>query len=58
MPDVDIPAEGYAERFGEPLWEFDLPAAGGTVKVSKKTSLGPLTITVSGTFTITQAAPG
>ncbi len=40
--DSDLPADGYAERFGEPLAEFDLPAIGGTVPVSKSDAIGGL----------------
>lgn len=52
---ADIQAEGHAERFGDPLLQFDLPAAGGTVRVSK-TSLvgGQFRVTVKGTFTVTR----
>ncbi len=50
---ADIPAEGHAERFGEALMEFELPAAGGTVTVSKTAAIGGIfQVTVKGTFTV------
>lgn len=53
---ADIPAEGYAERFEEPLMELDLPAAGGTVAIDRKASVGGvLLVTVKGSFAITVA---
>ena len=52
---ADIAAEGHAERFGEALLEFDLPAAGGTVRVSRTTAIGGVfKVTVKGTFTVTR----
>jgi hypothetical protein len=53
---ADIPAEGYAERFGDPLQEFELPAAGGTVQVNKTRGIGGsnMMVTVKGTFTVTR----
>ena len=42
-------ADGHAERFGEPLGEFDLPAAGGTVPISKTAAIGGIfQVTVEG----------
>ncbi len=50
---ADIGATGHLERFGEPLLEFDLPAAGGTVRVSKSADVGGIfRVTVKGTFTV------
>ncbi len=55
---ADIPAEGHAERIGEPLMQFDLPAAGGMVRVSKSTLVGGLfKVTLKGTFTVTPTKP-
>jgi hypothetical protein len=52
---ADIPAKGHAERFGEPLQSFDLPAANGTVNVNKTGAVGGIfQITVKGTFTVTR----
>ena len=51
--DTDLPADGYAERFGEPLGEFDLPVAGGTVPISKSAAIGGLfQVTVEGSFVV------
>jgi hypothetical protein len=53
---ADIAAEGHAERFGEPLMELDLPAAGGTVAVDRKASVGGiLVVTVKGSFEVAVA---
>ena len=53
--EADLPAEGHAERFGEPLGEFDLPAAGGTVPISKTAAIGGLfNVTIEGSFTVTR----
>lgn len=53
---ADIPAEGHSERFGEALAEFDLPATGSPVQVSRKASIGGIMqVAVSGTFTVTLA---
>jgi hypothetical protein len=50
---ADIPAEGHAERFGEALATFELPAAGGSVKVSKTASIGGvMQVTIKGTFAV------
>ncbi len=50
-------ADGHAERFGEPLGQFDLPAAGGTVNISKTAAVGGLfQVTVEGTFVVTRSA--
>ena len=52
--ELDLPAEGYLDRFGEPLAEFDLPAAGGSVAVSTTTAVGGIVdVTVDGTFVVT-----
>ena len=49
-------ADGHAERFGEPLGQFDLPAAGGTVNISKTAAVGGvLQVTVEGAFVVTRA---
>ena len=51
---AEIPAEGHAERFGEALMEFDLPAAGGPTTVSKSAAIGGIfVVTVKGVFTVT-----
>lgn len=51
---AEIPAEGHAEQFGEALMEFDLPAAGGTVTVSKTAAIGGIfQVTIKGDFTVT-----
>jgi hypothetical protein len=50
----EIGGQGHAERFGEALMEFDLPAGGGTVRVSKTASIGGVMfVAVKGTFTVT-----
>jgi hypothetical protein len=55
--EVDLPAEGYADRFGEPLAEFDLPADGGTTTVSTSKAVGGVvTVTVDGTFAVAKPA--
>jgi hypothetical protein len=52
---ADIAAEGHAERFGDPLATLELPAAGGTVRVSKTSSIGGvMNVTIKGTFTVTK----
>jgi hypothetical protein len=53
--DADLPADGYAERFGEPLAEFDLPAAGGTVPISTTAAIGGLfQVTIEGSFVVSK----
>jgi hypothetical protein len=50
--------QGHAERFGEALMEFDLPAAGGRVAISKSANIGGvMQVAVKGTFTVTLARP-
>lgn len=57
MGHADLPADGYIERFGEPLAEFDLPAAGGTVPISKAAAVGGLfQVTVEGSFVVTKGS--
>jgi hypothetical protein len=55
---ADIAAEGHAERFGEALGTFDLPAVAGSTTISKSKSIGGvLQVTIKGTFTVTVADP-
>jgi hypothetical protein len=55
--EADLPVEGHAERFGEALAEFDLPAVGGTVPVSKTAAIGGvLNVAIEGSFTVTKEA--
>ena len=55
---ADIGAEGHAERFGEALRTFDVPAVAGTTTISKSESIGGvLQVTIKGTFTVTVADP-
>ncbi|MEY2400379.1 MAG: hypothetical protein QOJ08_490 [Ilumatobacteraceae bacterium] len=55
VTEVDLPDEGHAERFSETLAEFDLPAAGGSVPISKSAAIGGvLQVTIGGTFVVTK----
>jgi hypothetical protein len=53
--ETDLPADGHAERFGDPLAEFDLPAVGGTVPISKTAAVGGvLQVSIEGSFVVTK----
>lgn len=53
IPNVDLPAGGYADRYGVALGEFELPAVGGTKVIDQKASLGGvMNVTATGNFTV------
>jgi hypothetical protein len=53
---TEIGGEGYADRYGEALGTFDLPAAGGTTTVVHTASIGGLvTVVASANLTVVRA---
>jgi hypothetical protein len=53
---ASIPNEGYSDRYGETLGEFDLPSAGGTTSVNRASAVGGvMNVSASGTFTVVRA---
>jgi hypothetical protein len=52
-----VPAQGFSDRYGEALGEFDLPADGGTKTVSRTMAIGGSSVNVTATaaFTVAKA---
>jgi len=58
MAGIEIPNEGYSDRYGEALGQFDLPAVSGTKTVSRKATIGGIMqVSATAKFTVVAASP-
>jgi hypothetical protein len=55
---MPVPADGFSDRYGETLGQFDLPAGGGTKTISRSAAMGGvMNVDATGTFTVVRGKP-